>query len=145
MGESTETTTSAATGSLVRRVVDSIRLAYVPVLVTYFCYGASGITAIALLYFQKDALAITPAEAAGIAFWVALPWSTKMVAGVASDRYPILGSRRVSYMLLGAVFTFVGYACLATTASSKGAYLAAMVLIAVGFMVQDVVADALSA
>ncbi|HEY7040609.1 MAG TPA: MFS transporter [Methylomirabilota bacterium] len=144
MAEPTETTSSAAPGSLVRSVLGSMRLAYLPVLVAYFCYGASGITAIALLYFQKDALGITPAEAAGIAFWVALPWSTKMVAGVASDVYPILGSRRVAYMLLGALLTFAGYAWLATTASSRGTYLAAMVLIAVGFMVQDVVADALS-
>ena len=36
-----------------------------------------------------------------IAFWVALPWSTKMVAGVASDVHPILGSRRLAYLLLG--------------------------------------------
>jgi MFS family permease len=144
MAEPTETTSSAAPGGLVRSLLGSMRLAYLPVLVTYFCYGASGITSIALLYFQKDALGITPAEAAGIAFWVALPWSTKMVAGVASDVYPILGSRRVSYMLVGALLTFAGYAWLATTASSKPTYLAAMVLIAVGFMVQDVVADALS-
>ena len=144
MAEPTETTSSAAPGALVRSILGSVRLAYLPVLVTYFCYGASGITGIALLYFQKDALGITPAEAAGIAFWVALPWSTKMVAGVASDVYPIFGSRRVSYLLLGALLTFAGYAWLATTASSKATYLAAMVLIAVGFMVQDVVADALS-
>jgi MFS family permease len=144
MAEPSETTSSAAPGGLVRRLLGSMRLAYLPVLVTYFCYGASGITSIALLYFQKDTLAITPAEAAGIAFWVALPWSTKMVAGVASDVYPILGSRRVAYMLVGALLTFAGYAWLATTASSKATYLAAMVLIAVGSMVQDVVADALS-
>ena len=144
MAEPTETTASAAPGSLVQRLLGPMRLAYLPVLVAYFCYGASGITAIALLYFQKDALGITPAEAAGIAFWVALPWSTKMVAGVASDVYPILGSRRVSYMLVGALFTFTGYAWLATTASSKATYLAAMVVLTVGFMIQDVVADALS-
>jgi hypothetical protein len=144
MAEPTETTSSAAPGALVRSILGNMRLAYLPVLVTYFCYGASGITGIALLYFQKDALAITPAEAAGIAFWVALPWSTKMVAGVASDVYPIFGGRRVSYMLLGALLSFAGYAWLATTASSKPTYLAAMVLVAVGFMVQDVVADALS-
>ncbi len=144
MAEPTETTSSAAPGGLVRSLLGSMRLVYLPVLVTYFCYGASGITSIALLYFQKDALGITPAEAAGIAFWVALPWSTKMVAGVASDVYPILGSRRVSYMLVGVLLTFAGYAWLATTASSKPTYLAAMVLIAVGSMVQDVVADALS-
>src|SRR4026209_966252 len=144
MAELSETTSSAAPGGLLRSLLGSMRLAYLPVLVTYFCYGASGITSIALLYFQKDALGITPAEAAGSAFWVALPWSTKMVAGVASDVYPILGSRRVAYMLVGALLTFAGYAWLATTASSRVTYLAAMVLIAVGFMVQDVVADALS-
>ena len=152
MAESTETAPAAAPapapapapGRFARSLLGGVRLAYLPVLVTYFCYGASGITAIALLYFQKDALGLTPAEAAGIAFWVALPWSTKMVAGVASDVHPILGSRRFAYLLLGALLSFGGYAWLATTASTKGAYLAAMVIIAVGFMVQDVVADALS-
>jgi uncharacterized membrane protein YiaA len=146
MLDSTETASSAAPGrpALVRGLLGSVRLAYLPVLVTYFCYGASGITAIALLYFQKDVLGITPAEAAGIAFWVALPWSTKMVAGVASDVHPILGSRRFAYLLLGALLTLVGYAWLATTASTKGTYLAALVISAVGLMVQDVVADALS-
>jgi len=140
----TVSSTEAARGAFLRSLVGRIRLAYLPVLVTYFCYGASGITSIALIYFQKDTLGITPAEAAGIAFWVALPWSTKMVAGVASDVHPILGSRRVAYLLLGAMLGFAGYAWLATAASTKGAYLAAMVIIAVGFMVQDVVADALS-
>jgi MFS family permease len=146
MAEPIETASAAppAPRRPVRGLLGGVRLAYLPVLVTYFCYGASGITAIALLYFQKDVLGITPAEAAGIAFWVALPWSTKMVAGVASDVHPILGSRRFAYLLLGALLSFVGYAWLATTAATKGTYLGAMVLIAVGFMVQDVVADALS-
>jgi hypothetical protein len=146
MAESTETapSTPAAPAGVVRRLLGGVRLAYLPVLVTYFCYGASGINAIALLYFQKDVLGITPAEAAGIAFWVALPWSTKMVAGVASDVHPILGSRRFAYLLLGALLSFAGYAWLATTASTKGTYLAALVISTVGFMVQDVVADALS-
>ena len=140
----TETTVAPPRSALLRGLLGNVRLAYLPVLVTYFCYGASGITSIALLYFQKDALGITPAEAAAIAFWVALPWSTKMVAGVASDVHPILGSRRVSYLLLGALLALAGYGWLATTVSTKGAYLAAMVIIALGFMVQDVVADALT-
>jgi hypothetical protein len=146
MAEPIETVSAPAParGGLLRGLFGSVRLAYLPVLVTYFCYGASGITTIAALYFQKDVLGITPAEAAAIAFWVALPWSTKMVAGVASDVYPIFGSRRVSYLLLGALLTFAGHAWLATTVSTRATYLAATVVIAVGFMVQDVVADALS-
>ena len=135
---------TSARRAWLHRLFGPVRLAYVPVLVPYFCYGASAITAIALLFFQKSALGITPADAAAIAFWVALPWSTKMVAGVASDVYPILGSHRKAYLLLGALTSLVGYALLATVVSSRGAYLAAMVLVTIGFMVQDVVADALS-
>ena len=122
----------------------TLKVAYLPVLLTYFAYGASGITSLAALYFQKEALGITPAEAAAIAFWVGLPWSMKMVVGVSSDVYPILGSRRKAYLLLGALGSFGGYLYLANGVSSKTAYLAAVVLVAVGFMIQDVVADALS-
>jgi len=130
--------------SILARVIGPIRLAYVPVLITYFAYGASSITGVALLYLQKDTLGITPAEAAHIGFWIGLPWSMKMVVGVASDRYPILGGRRVPYLLLGASLSLVGYAAMATIVDTKAAYLAAMLTIAVGFMIQDVVADALS-
>jgi hypothetical protein len=122
----------------------ALRPAWAPILVTYFCYGASAVTQVADLFFQKQALGLLPAEVAGIAFWLGLPWSMKMVAGVASDAYPILGSRRVAYLLLGTVGSLVGYAALATVVTTKGAYLAAMLLVTVGFMVQDVVADALS-
>ena len=66
----------------------------------------------AALYFQKDALGITPAEAAAIAFWVGLPWSMKMVVGVSSDVYPIFGSRRKAYLLVGTLCAFGGYAYL---------------------------------
>lgn len=120
------------------------RLAWTPILTTYFCYGASTVTALAELFFQKDVLRLDPAEAAGIAFWVNLPWSMKMVAGVASDAYPILGSRRTAYLLLGAGCSLIGYGLLATVVSTAGAFLGAALLVTVGFMVQDVVADALS-
>jgi hypothetical protein len=129
---------------LLGRWIGGFRLAYLPVLLAYFCYGASAVTAIALLYFEKDVLGLTPAAAAEIAFWLSLPWSMKMVAGVASDVYPIAGSRRGAYLLLGGLCTLVGYAALATVVETRSGYLAVSVLIAVGFMIQDVVADALS-
>jgi len=131
-------------GLVFRRWFGAVRLAYLPVLVTYLCYGASAVVGIGLLYFEKEALGLTPAEAAGIAFWLGLPWSMKMVAGVASDVHPIFGSRRGAYLILGALCSLAGYAALATTVRTKPAYLAAMLLATIGYMVQDVVADALS-
>lgn len=58
--------------TLVRRLLGGVRLAYLPVLVTYFAYGAGAITGVALVFFEKDALRLTPAEVAGIRFWVGL-------------------------------------------------------------------------
>jgi MFS family permease len=130
--------------TVIQRLIGGFQLAYLPVLLTYFCYGASAITGVALIFFEKDALKLTPAEVAGIAFWLGLPWSMKMVAGAASDAYPIVGSRRVAYLLLGAICSLIGYGMLATAIDSKQSFLVAMLLVTVGFMVQDVVADALS-
>jgi MFS family permease len=127
-----------------RRSFGGFRPAYLPVLLTYFCYGASAVTGIGALYFEKEALRLTPVEAAGIAFWLGLPWSMKMVVGVASDVRPILGSRRGAYLILGALCTLTGYVALATIVQTKPAYLVASLALAVGFMVQDVIADALS-
>ena len=128
----------------VSAVLGTLRLAYLPVLVTYFAYGASAVTSVGLLYFQKDVIGLTPAQVASVAFWANLPWSMKMVVGVASDRWPIAGSRRKPYLLLGALLSGVGYAAMAGWVTTRSGYLAAMVCIAVGFMVQDVIADALS-
>jgi MFS family permease len=139
--------TPAAPGArtaVVRAALGRVRLAYAPVLVTYFAYGASTVTAIALLYLQKDTLRLTPAEVAEVGFWLGLPWSMKMVAGAASDAYPIFGSRRAAYLLLGVAASVLGYAFLATAVDTKGEYLLAMVLVTSGYMIQDVVADALS-
>src|SRR3990172_7625178 len=112
-----------------RRRLGGLRGAHAPILTTYFCYGASGITGVPPLSFQKDALALTPAEVAGIGFWLGLPWSMKMVAGVASDCYPILGSRRGAYLLLGALAAAGGYAALATLVATRARYPLAMLVI----------------
>ena len=57
--------------------------------------------------------------------------------------YPILGSRRKAY-LLWARSAPSGATLCSPPAFEQGPYLAAVVLVAVGFMIQDVVADALS-
>lgn len=129
---------------MLRQLFGGFRLAYLPILTTYFCFGASAITGIAMVYFQKDALRLTPAEVAGIGFWLGLPWTMKMVVGVASDVHPIFGSRRTAYLVLGVLCSAAGYAMLAAAVDTKAGYLAAMLLVTVGFMVQDVIADALS-
>lgn len=129
---------------MMRKWFGGFRPAWTTVLLVYFCYGASAITGIAELYFQKETLGLSPVEASSIAFWVMLPWSMKLVVGVASDVQPLFGSRRSAWLLLGVLATLAGYAALATWVDTRTGYLVAALLIASGFMIQDVIADALS-
>jgi hypothetical protein len=90
-----------------RVLLGTTRGSYLPVLVTYFAYGASAVTGVSLLYFQKEALALTPAEVADVAFWTNLPWSMKMVVGSISVSYlsgllgMTIGPRRVFGLAAG--------------------------------------------
>ncbi len=136
--------TASPRPGFLQRVFGGFRAAYLPILATYFAYGANAITAVATVFLQKDILHLTPAEVAGIGFWLGLPWSMKMVVGVASDRFHIFGSRRSAYLLLGAISSLAGYGLIATVVDTKGMYLMATLLVTIGFMVQDVVADALT-
>src|SRR5260370_20387985 len=111
-------------GAAFRRWFGGFRVAYLPVLLTYLCFGASMVTSIALLYFEKDTLGLTPGEAAGIAFWLGLPWSMKMVVGVASDVRPIFGSRRGAYLILGTLCSLGGDAGPAATGRTQAPSLA---------------------
>src|SRR5258708_37275863 len=112
-------------GAAFRRWFGGFRVAYLPVLLTYLCFGASMVTSIALLYFEKDTLGLTPGEAAGIAFWLGLPWSMKMVVRVASDARPIFGSRRRAYLLLGTLYSLGGQRAPAANGRTKLAQLTA--------------------
>src|SRR5207244_10953685 len=112
-------------GAAFQRWFGGFRVAYLPVLLTYLCFGASMVTGIALLYFEKDTLGLTPGEAAGIAFWLGLPWSMKMVVGVASDVRPIFGSRGGGYLIGGTLCSLGGYAAPPRTVRSQVAYLPA--------------------
>src|SRR3989441_12853408 len=127
---------------MLRRPLGGFSPAWAPIFVPYFCYGASAVTGVAEVFFQKEALALTPAEAAGIAFWLGLPWSMKMVAGVASDVYPIFGSRRGAYLLIGAGCTLAGYVLMATTVATRGPFIVSALLVTYGYMVQVVVSVA---
>ena len=94
---------------------------------------------------------LTPAELAGIGVWLALPWTVKMVFGELVDSVPIFGSQRRSYILIGAACTAAG---LVTLAGAAGGWLVVLrpdqlfvlgaLLIVIGTVIQDVVADAMS-
>jgi len=133
------------------RPVRAFRPAYLPLVMVYFAYGALGIIDVARDMWVKESLTFTPAELAGIGVWLTLPWTVKMVFGQLVDGVPIFGSQRKAYILIGAAFTAAGMVTLAGAAggwlmfmSAGQLFVLGALLIVLGTVIQDVVADAMS-
>src|SRR4029453_307133 len=131
--------------------IRAMRLRYLPLLMIYYAYGALGLVAIAQTFWVKEALTFTPAELAAIAVWLTLPWTIKMVFGQLADSVPILGSQRKAYVFIGASLVAAGMIILAgaaggwiTLAGKNALYVMAQLLIVVGVVLQDVIADAMT-
>jgi MFS family permease len=136
--------------SLLRPIL-AFRLRYLPVVMVYFAYGALGLIDVTRDLWVKEQLTLSAAQLAGIAVWLSLPWTVKMVFGELVDAVPIFGSQRKIYILIGASFTASGLITLAGAAggwlalgSVDQMYVLGALLIVLGTVIQDVVADAMS-
>lgn len=131
--------------------IRAFRIPYLPLLMIYFAYGAMGITAIAESFWIKKQLTLSAADLAALGVWLTLPWTIKMVFGELVDTVAVMGSQRRAYVYIGAGLVACGLVLLATAAGPglpgwkpESAYKLASLLITVGVVLQDVVADAMS-
>lgn len=131
--------------------VRAFRPHYLPLLMIYFASGAMGVTAIAQSFWVKQSLTLSASELAALAVWLTLPWTIKMVFGEMVDTVSIAGSQRRAYVYIGASLMALGLLGLAAAAAGKlpamkpeTAYKLASLLIVIGTVMQDVVADAMT-
>lgn len=133
------------------RPIRAFRPAYLPLVMVYFAYGALGLIDVSRDFWIKEQLQLSPAELASIGVWLTLPWTIKMVFGELVDCVPIFGSQRRAYITIGALFTASGLLTLAGAAGGwltflrpDHLYVLGALLIVLGTVIQDVVADAMS-
>ncbi len=132
-------------------VLRAIRRAWLPLLVVYFAYGALGLIDISRDLWVKESLRLSPADLAALGVWLGLPWTIKMVFGQLVDSIALAGSQRRSYLLLGAMLMAMGLLTLAGAAGGwlaflapGGLYILGNMLLVLGTVLQDVVADAMT-
>ncbi len=128
-----------------------LRWSYLPPLMVYFAAGVSGFTAIIEAFFVKDTLGLSPALLASLGFWAGLPWAMKMPIGHLVDRY---WRRKALFVYLGAalmamsLLIMVGLTghteWMATLLPLNTWYVLSSLLAPVGFVLQDIVADAMT-
>ena len=128
-----------------------MRWSCVPPLMVYFAAGVSGFTGIIEAFFVKEKLGLSAAMLASLGFWSGLPWAMKMPVGHLVDRF---WHRKAVFVYLGAglmaaslliMVGLTGHAVgMATMLPLNTWYIAAVLLAPIGFVLQDVVADAMT-
>lgn len=127
------------------------RWIYLPPLLIYLSAGVSGLTNIVGIFFLKDFLNLSAAFIASIGFWAGIPWALKMPFGFLVDKF---WDKKNYLVLIGAAIIFISMLIMLLLISERTtmeAYLSAeawfilsAILTPIGYVIQDVVADAMT-
>lgn len=115
----------------------------VAILLVYFVQGILGLARLAVSFFLKDELALSPAQVSALMGVAALPWIVKPLFGFISDGLPILGYRRRPYLILSGFLGSAAWIGLATVVHSAWAATFAIALSSLSVAISDVIVDSL--
>ena len=124
---------------------------YLPPLMIYLAAGISGLTGIVGTFFVKDYLNLSAAFLAGLGFWAGIPWALKMPLGHLVDliwnkkNYMVFfGAGLLSISLMIMYGLIVHTELMSNYLSVETWFVVSVLLAPVGYVVQDVVADAMT-
>ena len=124
---------------------------YLPPLMVYVAAGISGLTGIVGTFFVKDYLNLSAAFLAGLGFWAGIPWALKMPLGHLVDliwnkkNYMVyFGAFLISLSLIIMYGLIIHTEDLAQIFSVEKWFVISVILAPVGYVIQDVVADAMT-
>ncbi|MFA7503719.1 MAG: hypothetical protein WCZ28_03375 [Burkholderiaceae bacterium] len=127
------------------------RWSFMPPLMVYMAAGISGLTAIVGTFFVKDYLGLSAEFLAALGFWAGLPWALKMPLGHLVDliwRYKAglvyLGASLIAASLLIMIGLLAEPDAMRRYASAEAWFVLAVLLAPIGYVTQDVVADAMT-
>ncbi len=130
-------------------VTDKLLFGYKPsleltaILMVYFVQGILGLSRLAVSFFLKDELALSPAQVSAFMGIAALPWMIKPLFGFISDGLPIFGYRRRPYLVLSGLLGMVAWLLLATVVQNAWSATAAIALSSLSVAFSDVIVDSL--
>ncbi len=128
-----------------------MRLSYLPPLMVYVAAGISGLTGIVGTFYVKEKLGLSAEFLAALGFWMMLPWALKMPLGHLVDlvwRWKsllvYLGAGLIMFSLLIMVGLLGHTEAMVAIAPVETWYVLSALLAPVGYVLQDVVADAMT-
>lgn len=129
----------------------AVRMSYLPPLMVYLAAGISGLTAIVGTFFVKEYLGLSAEYLAALSFWAMLPWTLKLPIGHLVDliwRFKgvlvFLGASLIACSLCIMIGLLSDRALMEGLLPASQWYVISVLLAPVGYVVQDVVADAMT-
>lgn len=113
------------------------------ILLVYFVQGILGLARLAVSFFLKDDIALSPAEVSALMGIAALPWTIKPVFGFLSDGLPIFRYRRRPYLILSGILGAIAWLSMATLVDTPLKATAAILLSSLSVAIADVIVDSL--
>jgi hypothetical protein len=128
-----------------------MRLSYLPPLMVYAAAGISGLTSIVGTFYVKEQLGLTAEFLAALGFWMMLPWALKMPLGHLVDlmwRWKSLlvyvGAGLIALSIVIMIGLLGHLDAMRALAPVEAWYVTSSLLAPVGYVLQDVVADAMT-
>jgi folate/biopterin transporter len=115
----------------------------VAILTVYFVQGILGLARLAVSFFLKDNIGLTPTEVAVLTGISSLPWIIKPVFGFMSDGIPIFGYRRRPYLILSGFLGTLSWLALAFIVDSRSTATIAILMTSLSVAISDVIVDSL--
>ncbi|MDZ7952323.1 folate/biopterin family MFS transporter [Nostoc sp. DedQUE09] len=115
----------------------------IAILTVYFVQGILGLSRLAVSFFLKDELLLSPVQVSALLGIVFLPWMIKPVFGFISDGLPIFGYRRRPYLILSGILGTASWMSLATIVNTSWAATSAIALGSLSVAMSDVIVDSL--
>jgi folate/biopterin transporter len=115
----------------------------IAILTVYFVQGILGLARLAVSFFLKDDLSLSPAEVAALTGIASLPWIIKPLFGFMSDGLPLFGYRRRPYLILSGFLGTLAWIALATIVDNGWLATAVLLFTSLSVAIGDVIVDSL--
>ncbi|NJM56580.1 MAG: folate/biopterin family MFS transporter [Synechococcales cyanobacterium RU_4_20] len=112
-------------------------------LLVYFIQGILGLSRLAVSFFLKDDLSLSPAQVSALMGIAAIPWMIKPLFGFISDGLPIFGYRRRPYIVLSGFLGMASWLALGTVIDSTLEATIAIGMSSLSVAISDVIADSI--
>ena len=115
----------------------------IAILTIYFVQGILALSRLAVSFFLKDELLLSPVQMSVIMGICSIPWMIKPLYGFISDSLPLFGYHRKPYIVLSGILGCTAWVCLGTVVHTSTTATIMIVLSSLSVAISDVIVDSI--